>query len=217
MGLLVVNLVLAVGAVLVELSGKSAIDAFETGLGSIESLEAFDAQFSAVAFAQVGVYVLAAIAWVAWQSRTIDNEDALGIGPSPISPRRSIGWWFIPFANLVMPYRSHRDIDRRYSSGAASRGWLVPAWWTMFIVGGLVANGVGRLWEAAETIEEVQTALTLYVVSDALTIVTAVLAITMIREIQSRALGRAAVIATQPIVGSEPDVMAEPSVEQPPT
>jgi hypothetical protein len=195
--LLAINLAVAIVSVMIALSGKGALAAFEAGEAGLTRLESFDSAFAITGQVELLVYLAAAIAWLAWQSRTIDNEAPLGLGPSRYTPRWSIGWWFVPFANLVMPYLVHRDIDARYSGGVRSDRWLLTGWWIVFIVGGIISNVVGRIWLAAESIEELQSGLTLWVVSDLVGALSAVLAILLVRQIQSRAAGIAAAQATK--------------------
>ncbi len=76
--------------------------------------------------------LLAGIAFLAWQSRSIANVPCLGCGTPRISPGWSIVWWLVPFANLFMPYRSMADLERRTAVGAP-RSRLLGAWWILFI------------------------------------------------------------------------------------
>ena len=181
------NVVVSVIAAAIILSGKSALAAYEAGTGGIEALDAFDTAFGTLGLVEIVVFVATVVAWLAWQSRTVDNEDALGIGPSDITPRWSIGWWLIPFANLFMPYRAHREIQRRYARGAAVGGGLALAWWLAWIANNIGSTIAGRFWVAAETFDELQSALSMYLVSEALTILAAVLAIWLVRGIQRQA------------------------------
>jgi hypothetical protein len=195
--LLAINLVVAIVSAVISLSGKGALAAFEAGEAGLTRLESFDAAFSINGQVELVVYIAAAIAWLAWQSRTIDNEAPLGIGPSKYTPRWGIGWWFVPFANLVMPYLVHRDIHERYSGGVRSDRWLVASWWLVFILGGIASNVVGRVWLAAESLDELQSGLTLWVLSDLVAALSALLAILLVRRIQALADGHAAAQAVK--------------------
>lgn len=184
--LLVANVIVMVVSVGISLWGKSAIGAYEAGEGTVADLEQFDSVFALSGIVGLLVWVPTVIAWLAWSSRTVDNEDALGIGPSKFTPRWAMGWWFVPFANLVMPYRVHRDIYERYH-GVAAGARFVLLWWIVYLADTFVGNIVGRVWLAAETFDELQAGLTLYVFSDLLTAVSGILAIMLVRRIQARA------------------------------
>jgi hypothetical protein len=53
-------------------------------------------------------------------------------GGSRYSPGLSVGCWFIPFANFVMPFIAVRDAWQRIMTGDA-RGWVVPLWWGTYL------------------------------------------------------------------------------------
>lgn len=211
-GLLIANGVASVIAVVLTLSGKGTIVAFEAGAAELADLEAFDSAFAGVGILQLLLYIVTAVVWLAWQSRSVDNESALGVGPSTITPRWSIGWWFVPFANLVMPYRVHREMHDRYHEGVATTGRIVVAWWLAWLLENIVTNVVGRVWTAAETLPELQGGLSLWAVSDLMGVVTAALAVIMVRGIQ----GRAAILAATPAAPATPDREAPvPTFEDP--
>ena len=55
------------------------------------------------------------------------------------SPGWSVGWYFIPFANLVMPYRSLKET---YKASFKSENWQsikipydFPVWWSTWLLG----------------------------------------------------------------------------------
>ena len=54
-------------------------------------------------------------------------------GTSAYSPGWTIGWWFVPLANFVVPYFTVSDAWKRTMHGDA-RGWVVPVWWTTYII-----------------------------------------------------------------------------------
>jgi hypothetical protein len=53
-------------------------------------------------------------------------------GDSRYSPGLSVGCWFIPGANFVMPYFAVSDAWNRLMTGDA-RGWIVPLWWGTYL------------------------------------------------------------------------------------
>ena len=79
-----------------------------------------------------------------------------GIKELNISPGWSVGWYFIPFANLVMPYRSLKET---YKASFNSEEWQniripydFPIWWATFLIGGGLENASLRLFmELGET------------------------------------------------------------------
>lgn len=203
LALLGMNLVIGVLTALHALQGKGLMASYVEGTATDAELEAFDTLFASSGIVESGLFIVTAITWLAWQSRSVDNIGALGVGPSKFTPRWSIGWWFLPFANLVMPYRVHRDLQRRYQVALA--GGLVMAWWLLYLAMSIVSNAAGRIWLAAESYDEVQAGLTLWAVSSGLTVVAAFLAIIVVRRFQAAADVLAAGVARAPIPAPEPE------------
>jgi hypothetical protein len=60
------------------------------------------------------------------------------------SPGMAAGCWFIPFANLVMPYLVMRNLLRSAadSTDQRRRDLLVSLWWAAFLAKGLYGTGI---------------------------------------------------------------------------
>jgi hypothetical protein len=99
-----------------------------------------------VAFLAIGhlVALLACYILVAcWIYRANANAHLFGSEMS-ITPGWSVGWFFIPFANLVMPFRgvsetwqqSHKAAGRYDAASSPLVGW----WWGLWIANNIVSN-----------------------------------------------------------------------------
>jgi len=185
--LLVANAVGSIVAVGISLWGKTLIGDFESGAATIADLDRFDSVHGLIGLAQTILFLAAGIAWLAWSSRTIDNEDALGIGPSKVGPLMAMVWWFVPLANLVMVPATHADMYRRYHRGVGASAAIVYAWFLLYLVNNLVTSIAGLIWVGADDLAEVQSGLDLWIASDLATAVAAIVAIVMVRRIQNRA------------------------------
>jgi hypothetical protein len=186
-GLLAANVALAIIGAAISAWGKVVIADFEAGTAGIPDLDRFDAVFGFDSTIDLVAFVAAGVAWLAWSSRTVDNEDGLGIGPSQVTPALAIAWWFLPIANLVMPYLIHKEIYQRYHRGLLVGTGIVTLWWLVYIGCNLFGFFVAGTWAAAITFPELQFGLTLYVVYGLATAMSGVIAITMVRRIQARA------------------------------
>lgn len=122
------------------------------------------------------------LSFVAWQSRTVDNIPALGLGAPVQTPRWSIGWWFVPIANLFKPYQSVLDFARRLARQGIDRRGLVLSWWLLFIGYDLVSAIYGYI--PTETPDEWLLSGVAGIASSLLGIVAAFFAIRMIRTVQ---------------------------------
>jgi hypothetical protein len=92
--------------------------------------------------------------------RLMKNVHAWAGGGDLITPGWAVGWYFIPFANLVMPVRAVHQIWRETMSrvGRPDRGSPIPAWWACYLGGGVVATlgayliGVASVSQAPEAV-----------------------------------------------------------------
>lgn len=94
------------------------------------------------------------VAWLLWQHRATANLWAWRLPDLTITPGWSVGWWFVPFASLVMPPVAVAELDRRSGAGSARSGAvLVGAWWLAWLATWIVP-AVGAIgWALPRTIE----------------------------------------------------------------
>ncbi len=84
---------------------------------------AFDDLTQTLGRLELAGLILTGIAWFVWLHRSVANARSLGV-QTEATPGWSVGWWFIPFANLVKPYRAAGSSDSgggATSSRASSR------------------------------------------------------------------------------------------------
>jgi hypothetical protein len=83
--------------------------------------------------------LMTGVAWLMWQHRAhVNVRSAAGGGASlKFTPAWGVGCWFVPFANLVLPYRAVAELARESRPGPAPTGdrpgratrAVIPAWW----------------------------------------------------------------------------------------
>ena len=196
-------------ALLQDLTGFGVLDAAVAGTLTTADAEAFDTLFGNIGLAQSAAYVACAVAFLAWLSRSVDNVERLGGGKPAFTPTMSIVWWFVPFANFVMPHQIVADLYRRMAPAERISSAIVLGWWVFFLGGNLAANIAGRVWAGGSDIETFRTGLQLYALSDLTDPIAALLAIRIVLSIQRWADARAAQPAL-PTDGTDPQ--REPSV-----
>ena len=92
------------------------------------------------------------------------NARALGTEGMSFTPGWTVGWFFIPFANLYKPYQAVRelwqasDLEHREAWRAAPVPGLLGLWWGAWIVAGVLGQIVFRLNQRAEDIDAYLTA-----------------------------------------------------------
>lgn len=80
------------------------------------------------------------VVWLVWQYHATANLWSRGVADLRFTPGWAVGWWFVPFANLVMPYRAMRELDRRStrSGQPRSNGSLLRWWWVAWLAQSLL-------------------------------------------------------------------------------
>jgi hypothetical protein len=108
-----------------------------------------------VAMAFLGSLVFAAIFFGVWIHRAAKNLRALGRSGMKFSPGGCVGWFYVPFVNLVRPFRAVSELWRASESDAESDGYawvtmgtstaLLGVWWGAWIVGNIISNISARI------------------------------------------------------------------------
>jgi hypothetical protein len=144
-------------------------------------------------------YVLFFLAFLAsvvvislWIHRAHANLFAAGIEYLDFTPGWSIGWFFVPIANLWLPFQAMRELWHA-SHGArdtftARAPGIMTAWWTAWIVGNILDNASVRMaW--SENPELVHYGLAVGAVGSVLTIVAAWFLLQIVARVTEAQLG----------------------------
>lgn len=158
------------------------------GVLSAKDAAAFDER-SALLGTLYSFALIASIAfWLLWQFRAHANIREADLPGARTSPLLAVGGWFIPVANLVLPYRFMSELWL-VSNGwhpkdpAAPKPWRVAAWWTAYVMGGIATNlSVGRI-DASKTAEALRSAALLNAVALGAIAVAGVLAVGLLRDV----------------------------------
>ncbi len=142
------------------------------------------------------------IVWVCWQHRAQANLRPLGVPDPKFSPGWVVGWWFIPFANFVMPYQTMTELWKGSGPhhGVAWRMQptmpLIPIWWGAWVLSQILDRAAAAMIPTADTsnvpllIQKVNDSLHWVIAADVILIVAAVLAIMVVRDIDARQAAR---------------------------
>ena len=97
-----------------------------------------------VTFVSGPLVIACEILWLIWQHRVTADLWARGVPGLGFTPGWAVGWWFVPFAWWVQPFRAVRELSRHAgrieANGvpAVSDG-ILAGWWTTYIGSQLVA------------------------------------------------------------------------------
>jgi hypothetical protein len=111
-----------------------------------EIADANDTRQIIVAVASLGFTIITAIAFFMWLHRAHRNLPALQAEELAYTPGWAVGYWFVPFLNLVRPCQImlelHRESDpaRVAPFRSATSGALIVFWWAAWLLGGILAQ-----------------------------------------------------------------------------
>ena len=173
-----------------DIAGFGLVGLAEAGHLTTATAVDFDVTTAWLGYAHLALFLIAAIAFLAWLSRSVDNVPALGGGRPMVTPRWAIGWWFVPVASLFRPYQIVKDVNRRLALPTDSSGSrLILAWWLVWAfanVAAILPTGV-----KVDSAQSLSTWLDLTLFSHILELVAALLAIAVVRQVQRRVGARA--------------------------
>ena len=136
-------------------------------------------------FVVSGVFFLR---WLSWVSRILPE---LGVDNQKFSPSLAVAWWFCPIMNLFRPYQVMREIWKGSYPNLGTNGlsdWtdapaspLLGWWWGTWLLSGLGFFPVGFYYDA--TVGELIAGDILLVASDAISLISLVLVLILMRQI----------------------------------
>jgi hypothetical protein len=121
--------------------------------------------------------ILTGIAWFIWLHRAVANARSLGVDTAA-TPGWAVGWWFIPFANLVKPYQILRSLFDGLVSGSSA---IVAYWWGSYLIAGFVGNFA--VLQHPDTLAALRVFAGSYFTSEGFRVVAAILAALMVWKI----------------------------------
>jgi hypothetical protein len=142
--------------------------------GMLQVLEVVGSDASIVLLGVCGL--VSCILYFIWKYRATANLWLLDAHVAEVRPGWAVGWYFIPLANLWMPYVAMRQLVEPFSGRA---GW----WWALGIVSSILTNIADRLIERARTLEAIEWGLRLAIVSWAGFAICSVLAFRLVGQI----------------------------------
>ena len=90
------------------------------------------------------VFVVSIVLVGRWIYRAHANLAAAGADGLEFTPGWAVGWYFIPFANLVKPFQAMRELWNQSHSEHDQFGNEAPsevkAWWGAWIVGNIISS-----------------------------------------------------------------------------
>lgn len=191
-----------------------------------------DGTSMAIAFGLIGIVALFEIVlrictivfFLIWEHRAFSNLSALKAQNLEHSPGWAVGWWFIPFANLVKPFlvmrelwnESDPDFDEElgFLSNSTGTPLILGFWWATFLLGNITYRISDRLIDNDGNISEAFPIL--FMVAAIFNIVAASLAILTVKNITQRQEERSAKIGQSQQFRPPPPPSFNPQIENKP-
>ena len=137
------------------------------------------------------IYITTVVFFCMWLYRAYDNLRAFGHGRQlEHSPGWAVGSFFVPFVNLVIPYRAVREVwqksappDEALLSAPSPPAWF-PIWWAFWLISCFADNISLRASFNEDIAENITT--TISIVAGALSIIAALLAYLVVDAIDNR-------------------------------
>lgn len=132
------------------------------------------------------LFVVTAVLWLMWMHAAYKNLDRRTDGRVRDSPAWAVGSWFIPLANLVVPYRITKELwrvsqDPDLEALAPPKTTTVSLWWTLWILGNIASSAYARM--PTETLDEMIRFTYAGMVADVAFILAGLLALVVLRNI----------------------------------
>ena len=136
------------------------------------------------------IYLATVVFFLIWLYRAYNNLRAFSGRSLNYSPGWAVGSFFIPFANLVIPYRAVKEVwqksgppDEAFLSEPSPPAWF-PTWWTFWLLASFAGNLSMRV-SFNENVSE-STATMVSIAANALSMVAAVFAYLVVDAIDKR-------------------------------
>lgn len=163
-------------------------DAVNGSSSAIRALDRAAETALALKYANGAILFVTAVFFLIWVYRAHANVRALGFGELKFTPGWAVGWWFIPFFNLVQPARAMAELYRIAEVRKPSAGRThirirpVLAWWLLFLVSSC-GTRAGVAGEPADPVEPVRQMFVFWIFGNILYLAAGVLAMWLVRRI----------------------------------
>lgn len=147
-----------------------------------------------ISILELFLYVVTVILFLVWLYRVYQNLMPLRAPNPEFTPGWAVGWWFIPFANLVKPFQVVREAWREsdpdfdpglnFLSNSMSAPTLFGFWWAFWLLSNISTNISSHLIDDNGQALEGFTAASL--IASIFTMIAAILAILVVKSISQR-------------------------------
>jgi hypothetical protein len=173
---LIASAVISGATIAVTMQQYALLKSAETGQMSLDDV--YDQtliQLGLVGLPQLIVAVASIVFIAMWVYRVAWNARVFaGARNMDFTPGWSVGWYFVPFANLWKPYQAMKEVWRASANPSqmdrTGVSWWLPLWWLLWLANNIVSNYATRTSWRADTISEEINAALASITADAINI-----------------------------------------------
>ncbi len=123
------------------------------------------------------------IIFAVWLYRMTFNLRQQSPKPMEFTPGWMVGWYFIPFANLVKPFHGMKELWQTSHKEWNADPNILRWWWGFWLFSNSISNGASRMVRSADTIESYMLGSTFFLVSDILGVALDIIAFSIVTSI----------------------------------
>jgi hypothetical protein len=156
-----------------------------------ESVSWSDTRQQMIGLVQVLLFSATAFFFLRWIHRAYRNLPSLSSRTLSFGPGWAIGCWFVPFMNLVRPYRivteawwvssAPEEAERVAPDASPHAPASIKWWWALYLISGFLGQAVMRAGLSADTIPDLVAVSYMTLAADLIGIPSALLAIRVVR------------------------------------
>jgi hypothetical protein len=166
--------------------------ALNGGLVTLSEAQANDNREALIGYIHTAFLIIGIVIFLMWVYRANKNLHSFVNPVLKFTPGWAVGWFFVPFASLVQPYRAVSEISKASdpnidpalnSVDKLPASAIVSLWWALFLLSNFVSQIAFRLVLHNDTATELLTATYAYMVSDVIDIIGIIITIVMVKRI----------------------------------
>jgi hypothetical protein len=192
-GLIAADLAVDVALFFLVIARIVALRQVELGEQSFGDAVDTSSRLRAVGVIGVVLFLTTVVVWLLWQYRAHANLRAMGAGNLRFTPGWVVGWWFIPFANFVFPYRTVRELVKASDPTSGVADWaarrtpaMIGLWWAAFLLRTVLNTIANSTTRNATSAGQIVQGHTVALVGIVLEIAAGIFAILIVREVDRR-------------------------------
>jgi hypothetical protein len=141
-----------------------------------------------------GLFLLTGFLFLKWVYRSNQNARGMGASDMTFTPGWSVGCYFVPFANLVLPYQAMREL---WNATLSTNEWkgraaphLVRWWWGLYLLNNTVGAIAGIQAYGTQTIDALIWSGRIIMLAEILAIAGANVAALLVRRLSANQIKR---------------------------